>query len=171
MDPMSMGVMRTILAVAAAVWLPAAAALAQGAEVAFGGGLKQDTSLPVEIESDQLQVNQADGTAVFLGNVRVAQGPMRLAAQSVRVEYAPEGGAIRRLHASGGVTLANEREAAEAAEAVYTIDSGEVVMTGNVLLTQGQNTLTGQRLVIDLKAGTGRMEGRVQTVFQPGKAP
>ncbi|MGP3696568.1 lipopolysaccharide transport periplasmic protein LptA [Rhodobacter sp. NSM] len=163
--------MRTILVVAAtALWLPAAA-LAQGAEVAFGGGLKQDTSLPVQIESDQLQVNQSDGTAVFSGNVRVVQGQMRLAAQSVQVEYAPEGGAIRRLHASGGVTLANEREAAEAKDAVYTIDSGEVVMTGDVLLTQGPNTLAGQKLVIDLTAGTGRMEGRVQTVFQPGTSP
>ncbi|MEA5159396.1 LptA/OstA family protein [Cereibacter johrii] len=163
--------MRTILmAAAAALWLPMAAH-AQGAEVAFGGGLKQDTTLPVEIGSDQLQVNQSDGTAVFSGNVRVAQGPMRLGAQSVRVEYAPGGGAIRSLHASGGVTLANGSEAAEAKEAVYTIESGEVVMTGDVLLTQGPNTLAGQKLVIDLTAGTGRMEGRVQTVFQPGKAP
>ncbi|WP_145104956.1 LptA/OstA family protein [Cereibacter sediminicola] len=163
--------MKTILmAAAAALWLPAAA-LAQGANVAFGGGLTQDTSLPVEIESDELQVNQADGTAIFLGNVRVVQGPMRLAAQSVRVEYGPDGGGIRRLHASGGVTLANEREAAEAQEAIYTIESGEVVMTGDVLLTQGPNTLAGQRLVIDLTAGTGRMEGRVQTVFRPGTSP
>ncbi|NUB45223.1 lipopolysaccharide transport periplasmic protein LptA [Fertoebacter nigrum] len=143
------------------------AARAQGATVAFGG-LQQDTSLPVEIQADQLAVNQADGSATFTGNVLVGQGEMRLSAGEVRVEYGPEGGSIERLHASGGVTLANKAEAAESVEAVYTIASGQVVMTGDVLLTQGQSALSGQKLVIDLKAGTGVMEGRVQTVFQPG---
>lgn len=143
------------------------AALAQGANIAFGG-LKQDTSLPVEISADQLSVNQADGTAVFTGNVLVGQGDMRLSAGTVRVEYGQDGTSINRLHATGGVTLANLSEAAEAREAVYTIATGQVEMTGDVMLTQGQSALSGQKLVIDLKAGTGVMEGRVQTIFVPG---
>ncbi|THD85388.1 lipopolysaccharide transport periplasmic protein LptA [Aliigemmobacter aestuarii] len=143
------------------------AALAQGATVAFGG-LKQDTSLPVEISADQLSVNQADGSATFAGNVLVGQGEMRLSAGSVRVEYGQDGKSITRLHATGGVTLANRTEAAESRDAVYTIATGEVVMTGDVMLTQGQSALSGQKLVIDLKAGTGVMEGRVQTIFVPG---
>ena len=57
-------------------------------------------------------------------------------------------------------------EAAEGRDAVYTVDSGTVVMTGNVMLTQGQNALSGQKLVVDLKSGTGPMEGRVKTIFQ-----
>ncbi|MDT8857700.1 lipopolysaccharide transport periplasmic protein LptA [Paracoccaceae bacterium Fryx2] len=157
---------RTLLLTCALGLMPLGAA-AQGADVAFGG-LKQDTSLPVEIEADQLSINQADGTAVFTGNVLVGQGTMRLSAASVRVEYSQGGTGIDRLLASGGVTLANATEAAESREAVYTIASGEVVMTGDVLLTQGSSALSGQKLVIDLKVGTGTMEGRVQTVFQPG---
>ncbi|RUS64931.1 lipopolysaccharide transport periplasmic protein LptA [Pseudorhodobacter sp. E13] len=143
--------------------------LAQGASVAFGG-LKQDTTLPVEVTADNLAVNQADGTAEFSGNVLVGQGDMRLSAGRVKVEYTADGTGISRLFASEGVTLINATDAAEAREAIYTIESGEVVMTGDVLLTQGGNALSGQKLVIDLKAGTGVMEGRVQTVFQPGKA-
>jgi lipopolysaccharide export system protein LptA len=146
----------------------AAPALAQQATVAFGG-LKQDTSLPVEIEADSLTINNADGTAVFTGNVLVGQGEMRLSAGSVRVEYGTDGKTINRLFASGGVTLANQSEAAEAQEAIYTIGSGEVVMTGQVLLTQGQTALSGQKLVINLQSGTGTMEGRVQTTFIPGE--
>lgn len=142
---------------------------AQGASVAFGG-LKQDTTLPVEVSADNLAVSQADGTAVFSGNVLIGQGEMRLSAGRVKVEYTSDGTGISRLFASEGVTLINATDAAEAREAIYTIDSGQVVMTGDVLLTQGGNALSGQKLVIDLKAGTGVMEGRVQTVFQPGKA-
>lgn len=140
---------------------------AQQASVNFGG-LKQDTTLPVEVKADSLAVNQADGSATFTGNVLVGQGAMRLSAASVRVEYGAGGTSIQKLHASGGVTLASAKDAAEAREAVYTIATGQVVMSGDVLLTQGASAMSGQRLVIDLKAGTGRMEGGVSTIFVPG---
>ena len=140
---------------------------AQQANIAFGG-MKQDTSLPVTLDADTLSINNADGTAVFTGNVVVAQGDMRLTAGEVRVDYTPDGSGIKTLHATGGVTLINAADAAEAKAAVYTIASGDVVMTGDVLLTQGKNAISGQKLVLNLKAGTGVMEGRVQTVFNPG---
>jgi lipopolysaccharide export system protein LptA len=142
--------------------------LAQGAKVAFGG-LKQDTSLPVEITADSLAIDQADGQATFTGNVLVGQGDMRLSAGEIRVEYAEDGSDIRTLHATGGVTIVNATDAAEAREAVYTIATGAVVMTGDVLLTQGPNAISGEKLVLDLRAGTGVMEGRVKTVFTPGQ--
>lgn len=142
-------------------------ALSQGARIDFGG-LRQDTSQPVEVTADQLAVDQGDGSATFSGNVLVGQGEMRLSATTVRVEYGEGNNEIRRLHASGGVMLASPTDAAEAADAIYTIASGEVVMTGNVLLTQGKSAISGQKLVINLKSGIGTMQGRVQTVFQPG---
>lgn len=151
------------------LWLFLAAAPgaeAQQATVDFGG-LKQDTTLPVTVEADRLAVNNADGSAAFSGHVRVVQGEMRLAAAEVVVEYAADRKAIARLHATGGVTIANLSDAAEADAAVYTIDSGTVVMTGNVLLTQGGSTLAGQKLTLHLKDGTGVMEGRVSTTFVP----
>lgn len=140
---------------------------AQQANIAFGG-IKQDTSLPVTLDADTLAINNADGSARFTGNVIVSQGEMRLTAGEVQVEYLPDGGGIKTLHATGGVTLINTGDAAEAKEALYTIDTGNVVMSGDVLLTQGANAISGQKLVINLKDGTGVMEGRVQTVFSPG---
>lgn len=143
-------------------------ALAQSAGITFGG-IKADTTQPVEVSADTLSVNQTDGSAVFSGNVVVGQGQMRLAAAEVRVEYSTgDQRRIERLHATGGVTLVSGPDAAEAAEAVYTIDSGQVVLTGSVLLTQGQNALSGDRLTVDLKTGSGRMDGRVKTILQTG---
>ncbi len=146
-----------------------ATAQTTGAPVAFGS-FKGDPTLPVEVTADQLQVNQTDGTAVFTGNVIVIQGEMRLTAPLVKVDYAQDRKAIARLDASGGVTLVNGGEAAESQNAVYTIDTGEVVMTGDVLVTQGGSALSGNQLTVDLNTGTGVMQGRVQTVFVPGSA-
>jgi lipopolysaccharide export system protein LptA len=159
--------MTRMLIVAAAVLL-AIAVPAGAADVAFGG-IKADTTLPVEVVSDSLSVDQADGSATFSGNVVIAQGEMRLSAAEVRIEYADgDRTRIERLFATGGVTLVSGTEAVEAREALYTIETGVIVLTGDVLLTQGANTLTGQELTVDLKTGTGRMEGRVKTVLQPG---
>ncbi len=160
------------LALALALALLPGVAAAQGTTVAFGG-LKQDTTLPVEISADSLSVNQNDGTAVFSGNVIVIQGELRLAATEIRVDYAEDGKTMETLNATGGVTIANATDAAESKEAVYTVASGQVVMTGDVLLTQGENAISGQRLRLNLKDGTGVMEGRVTTTFVPdqGSAP
>ncbi len=161
--------MRTV---AAAVILLASVSLgaAQTAQIKFGGP-KQDPKLPVQVTADQLNVNQADGTAIFTGNVLVGQGNMKLAAPKVRVEYtqavAGSKGTISKVYASGGVTLTTGTEAAQGKDAVYTVASGQVEMTGDVVMTQGPNAISGQKLDIDLTTGIGQMQGRVQTVFHP----
>lgn len=143
----------------------------QGTEVPFGG-FSHDATLPVEITAEQLDLDQAAGTAVFTGGVRVGQGALRLASDRLEVFYADPGGtgsgSVERMLATGNVTLTNGAEAAEAAEAVYDVAAGTVEMAGDVLLTQGTNALSSQALTIDLTAGTGRLTGRVQTIFTPG---
>jgi len=147
--------------------LGAAPGLAQQATIAFGD-LQQDTTLPVEIAAETFSVNNADGTALFSGEVQVIQGDMTLAAAEVLVEYDPTGQAINRLLASGGVTITSLGDAAAAKEAVYTIESGQIVLTGDVRLTQGPSAMSGQKLTLNLTDGTGVMEGRVTTTFVPG---
>lgn len=160
-------VTRLLMLVVALLAMSPVAADAQGATVAFGG-IKADTTLPVEVTADQLEVNQTDATAIFTGNVIVIQGDLRIAAAAIRVEYDKDDRTkIDRIHATGGVTLTSPTEAAESREAIYSVASGEVVMTGDVLLTQGGSTITGQKLVFDLGTGTGRMDGRVRTVIDP----
>jgi lipopolysaccharide export system protein LptA len=74
---------------------------------------------------------------------------------------------IERITATGGVTLVSPDSAAEGRDAVYTIETGVVVMTGAVLLNQGPSTMSGEKLTVDLDDGTGRMEGGVKTVLMP----
>lgn len=157
--------MRLVLAICGLLVLPVAG-LAQGTNVAFGS-IRQDTSQPVEVSADTLSVDQETGTAIFTGNVVIGQGEMRLAASRVLVVYSEDQSRIQRLEATGGVTLVSGQDAAEAARADYDIDSGLVVMSGDVLLTQGGNALTSEQMTVNLKTGSAQMQGRVRTVLQP----
>jgi lipopolysaccharide export system protein LptA len=157
--------MRLVLAICGLLLLPVPG-LAQGTSVAFGG-IRQDTSQPVEVSADTLSVDQDTGTAIFTGNVIIGQGEMRLAANRVLVVYSEDQSRIQRLEATGGVTLVSGQDAAEAARADYDIDSGLVVMSGDVLLTQGGNALTSEQMTVNLKTGSAQMQGRVRTVLQP----
>ena len=139
---------------------------AQGSQVAFGT-LQQDSTQPVEVTADSLNVNQEDGTAIFTGNVLVGQGGMRLAAPSVLVVYLKDRSGIKRLQATGGVTLVSGEDAAEAEKADYNIETGLIEMQGDVLLVQGPSVLSGDQMFVDTRSGTARMSGRVKTILQP----
>lgn len=156
------------LAAIAALALTAGAAVAQGANVSFGTQ-PHDSDQPVEVTADRLDVNQTDGTATFAGNVVVVQGELTLTAARVLVEYGDtEPREIERIHAFDDVTLISPTEKAEGDEAVYEVTSRSVLMTGNVLLTQELNVVSGERLTIDLDTGTGVVEGRVRTILRSG---
>jgi lipopolysaccharide export system protein LptA len=132
------------------------------------GGIRADSSAPVEVAADSLTIDQDTGTAVFSGNVVIGQGDLRLSAGSVRVIYDEATGDITKLNASGGVTFVTATEAAEAQTAVYDLTSGTIVLTGDVLLTQGASALSANQMTVNVNTGTAQMSGRVRTVFQQG---
>ena len=154
-----------IPALCLALWASGAASQA----VPFGDAAASGE--PVEVTSETLSIDRDSGRAIFEGEVVVGQGPLRLAAERVEVEYG-EDRRIARLLASGGVTLVSGEDAAESQEASYAVDAGEIVMTGEVLLTQGAATggaaLSADRLRVELATGRAELEGRVRTVLPVG---
>lgn len=154
------------LAVALCLTL-AAPAIAQGTNITLGA-INADPTAPLEITADSLSVDQDTGVAVFQGNVRVGQGDLRLAAGAARVIYNAETGDITSLDITGGVTFVTATEAAESQSANYNLASGQLVLSGDVLLTQGASAISSDRMTINLEDGTANMDGRVRTVFQQG---
>lgn len=167
LSALSFPVMALVLLVALAAGAVGPAA-AQGTELRLGQSL-QLSDAPLDITADDLEVDQANGVTVFRGNVRASQGGLRLRAGQVALEYRPradgEGQRIDRLVASGGVTLVTPGEAIEAAEATYSLSAQTLDMRGDVVFVQGENVLSGDRFAADLRAGTGRMQGRVRTII------
>lgn len=142
------------------------------------GGFKHDSKAPIEIVSDSLEVQQAEGKATFSGDVVAEQGTLKLSADELTVSYrtgatARETGEIQQMRAEGNVFLSNGSETARGDWAEYDVAGGTMRMGGGVVVTQGDNAISGQQLVINLDAGTGRIEGRgggrVKSVFTPSK--
>ncbi|AKS47653.1 lipopolysaccharide export system protein LptA [Octadecabacter temperatus] len=132
------------------------------------GAINADPSAPLEITSDSLSVDQDNGTAIFQGNVLIGQGDLRLNAGRVQVVYNDASGDISRLSASGGVTFVTATEAAESSNAEYNLDAGTLVLSGDVLLTQGNSAISANSMRINLSDGSAQMEGRVRTIFNQG---
>ena len=143
--------------------LVAAAALAvspvSGQEA--GSALKgHDTDAPVDVAADRIEVQDRADRAIFSGNVDVRQGALRLSSSRLTVAYSSTGGIeIRRLEASGGVTLRSPSETARSEFAIYDLDERLVTMIGGVTLTRGASRVEGGRLVLDLDTGRAVMDG------------
>lgn len=134
-------------------------ALGQGAVSALKG---HNSNAPVDVEADRIEVQDRADRAVFSGNVRATQADLTMSSARLTVAY--DGGAsgtqIKRLDASGGVTVRSPSETARGSVAIYDLDRRLITMLGNVTLTQGQNTVNGGRLVIDLTSGRSTIDGR-----------
>ncbi len=139
-----------------------------------------DTTEPIEILADALEVNQDDQLAVFTGNVTATQGRILLSADQVVVHYAAGGGggaqAISAIDAEGNVFFSTGLETAQGDNGTYDVENGIVTLTGAVVLTRGDNVVRGQRLVLNLVDGTSKVEGgaeddggRVRGIFVPIK--
>ena len=132
------------------------------------GGLTVDTTAAIEVIADSLSVDQDTGIAIFDGNVLISQGDLRITAGRVEVVYGTDTSQIARLVATNGVTFVTATEAAEAQEADYDITTGTLVLSGEVLLTQGNSAISAGRMRINVADGTATMDGRVRTVLQQG---
>lgn len=151
--------------------LAASGALAQQPANPFGG-FRHDNTQPIEITADSLEVRESEQRAIFTGGVIAGQGNLRLTAETLSVWYRPgdggESGQIDRMRAEGEVFLSSGPETARGEWADYAVVEGLVTMGGGVTLSQGDNVIRGERLVVNLTNGVGRVEGgRVQSVFNP----
>jgi lipopolysaccharide export system protein LptA len=183
-----------VLLTAAALGLGAAHAQPQAAKGPPNAlqGFSQNRDQPVHIDAATLEVRDKDKVATFSGNVHVRQGDTDMRCKSLVVFYEQDGDRtakgkpmqqatpgpggnqkIKKLEARGGVIVTQKEQTATGDLGVFDMATNTVTLTGNVVMTQGQNVLRGEKLVVDLANGVSRVEsgkngrGRVQGLFLP----
>lgn len=155
--------------------------LALGLAVAVG---LPGAALTQSANSDQTVAYSADGGEYtpdgfsLRGRAEIVQGGNRLRADAINATT--DGGDLTRVEASGNVYFVTPEQNIRGDRAVYTPANDEIVVTGEVILAQGDNVLTGGRLVYNVATQSARMEGgargaegasgRVRGVFYPGSA-
>jgi lipopolysaccharide export system protein LptA len=139
---------------------------------------------PIDITANEAEVMNAKCLAIWRGNAEAAQDKSRLRADTISVYSHPKGtgangqpdcGPTDRIEAEGHVFYVNADQNARADHAVYTAASDRVVMTGNVIVVQGNNVARGERLTLNTVTHEAKMEapgggGRVRAVIYPDKA-
>jgi len=145
-------------------------------------GLTAKTDQPIDIESDTLEVLDDEKRAIFRGNVKAVQGGMTLRSGELLVNYSGGEGLsgansrITNIRADGKVLITTDKNQTATSDwALFDVTSQLVTIGGNVVLSQGENVIKGDRLVIDLKTGRSRFENegqvaakkRVRGIFKP----
>ena len=130
-------------------------------------GLRLNGNEPIEIESDKLEVREAENLAVFTGNVSVTQGPTILKSGTMTVYYAKDGGSaatgssnIERLEVDGKVYVKSDRQVATGDRGVFDMKTEVLVLSGDeVVLSEGKNVLRGCKLTVQMKTGRAQVDG------------
>lgn len=158
----------------------AAGAHAQSASNAFAG--MGDNDQPIQIEADRLEIIDNQNTALLTGNVSVVQGSTILKARQIKVFYLRSGqqnqtnSGIRQIDASGKVAIRSEDNHVTADKASVDMVKEFVTLSGNVLISQGQNIVKGCIVTVDLKSnvsnvrpcgGSSSGNGRIKLLLDP----
>jgi lipopolysaccharide export system protein LptA len=144
----------------------ASLALAQQPVSALKG---HDPDAPIDVAADRIEVQDRSDRAVFAGNVHVKQASLTLDTERLTVAYTSGGGIqIRRLDASGGVTVRSPSETARGNFGIYDLDRKLITLIGAVQLNRGGSQINGQRLTIDLSSGRAVVDGGPAGVGQSG---
>jgi len=162
------------------VGLAASAAVAQQQQQPsnMAQGLSANSGQPVKIESTSLEVRDKSRMATFTGNVKMTQGDNTVKCKVLVVYYedssaapspgtksgpavaSPGGGKqqIKRMECKGDAFITQKDQTASGENGVFEVKANTLTMTGNVVVTQGQNILNGDKMVIDLTTGVTKVE-------------
>ena len=147
-------------------WVIVAAGLTTAAHAQVSGqafeGFRGNSKDPVQIEADQLEVIDAQAKAVFKGNVKVRQGSSLITTSRLEVKYlkGSAGGQedIEKLTMSGGLIATSKQNTVTAETGTYDVQTENIILTGKVVVSQGSNVATGCRLIANLKTNQAKLE-------------
>ena len=105
------------------------------------------------IDADYMQLNIETGYSVYIGNVNIKQGELKLTGDKVTIQQTK--GEVERITVTGKpahynhVTDKGENIQAESEHMVYTANENKLVMTVNANLKQPENQVSSQKIVYD----------------------
>lgn len=148
-------------------------------------GFSVNRDKPIQVTSTVLEVRDKEKKATFSGSVVVAQGDTTMKSKTLDIYYdqddessdgkAAQGGPfgqqqVRQLEAKGGVVVTQKDQTATGETGIFDMPANTVTLIGGVVITQGPQVIKGERLTVDLATGVSHVEGGVSGLFLPNRS-
>jgi lipopolysaccharide export system protein LptA len=152
--------------------------LDQGSLIVTGQKLRAQTKKQTLTARDSLEYWEKQLAMVARGDAEVVEGDRRVKADLL-TGYLRKGAdgktELYQVEATGHVRIWRGQDYAQAATAVYNLDSDVATLDGSVKITRGENQLNGDHAEFDLKTGISRIlsqpgtGSRVHTLIFPNQ--
>ncbi len=130
----------------------------------------QDPADSLHVTSQRLEVLDAQGLALFTGDVVARRGDTTLYAETMRVYYDQQTRKLLKIEAVQDVRVIQGDRVATSQAATYETRDASILLTGGARVNQGDNFVEGEQIVLYLDQNRSVVEGpsggRVNAVFQ-----
>ncbi len=127
---------------------------------------------PIQVVADRLEAFDAEKMVVFSGHAVAVQGDKVIKSDKISLFYKKDksaeakpakamsaAGDLERIEARGHVNITQGTKVVTGELAVYHQDEQKIVMTGNPVMRDGKNTITGDVITVYLNESRGVVEG------------
>jgi lipopolysaccharide export system protein LptA len=155
-------VLRVVLGLLVGSAIAAGAAHAQATGDLFKGfgGKSKD---PIQVDAKELEIYEDgdDRVSVFSGGVTIKRGTTTMKAGTVKLYSDKKGDdntSFKKMEATGTVYVNSGQQTATGARALVDMKANTITLSGNVVLSQGKTVMTGDKLIVDMTNGRAKLE-------------
>jgi lipopolysaccharide export system protein LptA len=173
---------RTVLLVLSLLAVPVMTSAVHAEEAAQSSSTTQPKAekkpqKDVDIESDSMEILEKDKKAIFKGSVKLVRGDTTINSDVMVVTYAdvkqPDGTnktEVTFLDGEGNVKIVTKNQTVTGQKMHMDVKKNTLLVTDTVKVVQGKTIMNGQRLFSDLNTNRSEMTGgRVKGSFVPGQ--
>ena len=150
--------------------------------VTFGTALAEDS--PINIEANHMTSTEKSNSVIFTGDVDATQADVRIRSDKMTVYYTPKeagpkkkakgkaGGTqqVEKMICLGNVEVTRAEWLGTSKKMVYLSKERQVILTGNAKAWQGQNMVSGEKIIYFLDEGRSEVIGeRTSTTIGKNK--
>jgi lipopolysaccharide export system protein LptA len=126
-------------------------------------GFQSKSKDPIQVDAQALEVHEDNGqrVSVFSGGVTVTRGNTTMKAGTISLYSGTQGAtasSFTRIEANGKIVVTSGNQSVTGSSAVVDMKTNTITVSGGVVLSQGENVITGSRLVVNMSTGTARVE-------------
>ena len=120
---------------------------------------------PTNVKSDSLNLDYQNKAIIFIGHVHAVQAGGDLTSDRLRVQYGTDFHDIKMMYADGNVRISQGTRWVTGDHAVLDQTKHTVVITGNPVVHDGEDQITGTLITVDLVSGKSTVEHPRVVIF------